>query len=98
MEQLYTKQVTCPEHLTHTATLFTHGHKYAGTWECKSFGVSDVCEHSNGTHQEVVTQDHFGYSGHYQTEAAADVCNDCECTVDTNDEHAFAPVEMDCAA
>lgn len=43
----YTKQIPCPEHPKgkHTATLYEHGHRYAGIWECPKTGTSDSHDH-----------------------------------------------------
>jgi hypothetical protein len=43
----YSISIDCPAHLTHKATLYTHGHRYAGVWECDKDGdhISDVCPH-----------------------------------------------------
>lgn len=79
-----TKQITCPEHPKgdHTATLYQHGHRFSGIWECPVTGTSDSCEHENGTEIEEVVEDHMGFSGHYQTEHEIYVCVDCGEQVD----------------
>lgn len=82
-DQHYTTPITCPEHpnAKHQATLYQHGHRYAGIWECPKSGASDSCEHES-THVEEAVEDHLGFQGHYQTEHAIYVCDACECTVD----------------
>jgi hypothetical protein len=42
----YFVMIDCPVHLSHKVKLFTHGHRYAGIWECvEDDGVSDSCPH-----------------------------------------------------
>lgn len=42
-----TKEIDCPMHLNHKATLFCYGHRFEGVWECPVESISDVHEHDN---------------------------------------------------
>lgn len=79
-----TKQITCPAHGKHQATLYMYGHEYAGIWECPKTGESDSCEHESTRVEETVTDYHDpgNYYGHGQRTSNIYVCEDCECTVD----------------
>lgn len=83
-EEYNTKQIDCPEHPQggHTATLYQHGHKYAGIWECPVTGSSDSCEHPNGSEIETVEVDdsHPDRNDGYSYEIY--VCVDCQETMD----------------
>lgn len=57
-DENYSVQVDCPVHLTHKATLFTYGHRYAGIWECKIGDLSDSCPHYDI--ETEVTEDYEG--------------------------------------
>jgi len=93
-----TKQINCPEHpqASHTATLYTKGHEYAGIWECPVTGASDSHEHTN-THVETVQVDYFptpDVDASYDVEVY--VCDDCECETDGSpaEDRAEAIAEM----
>lgn len=79
----YTKKIDCFFHETdsHQATVFQHGHRFAGVIECDKTGDSDSCEHEE-TYVDEAVEDHLGFNGHYQTEHSIYVCELCECTVD----------------
>lgn len=79
-----TKKIICPEHGQHEATLYLHGGKFAGIWECDVEGISDSCDHKSFS-IDTATVDYYDPSdahGHGQSEVEVYVCDDCECTVD----------------
>ena len=90
----YETKITCPDHLTHQATLYTLGHEYAGIWECDIDKTADVCFHedSHVEYDETWPQSPFGiiFSIPYL------VCDLCGCPTeeDITDEHL---IEQDCA-
>jgi hypothetical protein len=97
--EAYTKKITCPEHGTvkHKATLYMHGHKYAGIWECDMDGNSEACEHVD-THVEIVESNPtHPLDSIYNSRVH--VCNLCDCTVEIDDDEAdlFAEMGLDCA-
>ena len=78
----YTVEIDCPAHGDHKATLFQHGHKYAGIWECPVTGESDSCEHESHHVEETAVDTFNPVSGHGQYEVQVYVCDACECTVE----------------
>jgi hypothetical protein len=75
-----TKQIVCPDHGVHTATLYTQGHRYAGIWECDKGSMSGNCEHKN-THTECIeTWPNRPDSMIYEQDA--EVCDDCGVSVE----------------
>lgn len=57
-DENYSTKVDCPVHLTHKATLYTYGHRYAGIWECPIEDISDSCPHYDI--ETEVTEDYEG--------------------------------------
>lgn len=75
----YTKKIDCYFHASekHQATLYQHGHRFAGVVECDKTLESDSCEHPNGSEVETVEVDdsHPDRSDGYSYEIY--VCVDC---------------------
>lgn len=84
MKETHSEQIECPAHGDHEATLYQHGSKYAGVWECNVTGESDVCEHESTHVQESVIDYHDPENayGHGQYEINVDVCDACKCAVE----------------
>ena len=85
--EAYTKKITCPVHATRlgdgincTATLYMHGHRYAGIWECDATGESDSCEHEDRHTESVESTPTSPFDAIYDSEVY--VCDLCECTVE----------------
>jgi hypothetical protein len=100
-QAIYTKKITCPEHGTvkHKATLYLHGHKYAGIWECDVDKTSDSCEHES-SHVETTETDPLYPDGPvYDTKVY--VCDVCECDIEGSPEEdeadMFAEMSLDCS-
>ena len=90
-----TKQITCPEHGNHMATLYVFPHEFAGIWECDVEGISDTHEHSDYEAEEGCEDyyDPANYWGHGQREFTYYVCGGEEgCGVEIED---YVPDEPD---
>jgi len=78
----YTKSIDCPfeGHEGHKATVYEHGHRYAGVIECDATGESDSCEHPDTRVEE--TEDWPTSPLDNPTPYPIYVCNICECTAE----------------
>ena len=88
---MYEIKIPCPDKPEHEATLFTHGHEYAGIWECDTCETSDVC-----AHEDV----HFDLDESFVTlpwewvySKKIIVCDLCDCIVEDSEAHL---IEQDC--
>lgn len=83
--QLYTKQIACPEHKGHQATLYCFPHPYAGIWECDIDGTSD---NHDCTDFETVISTSISYchelSDIIDYDEPIEVCTECGITQEDN--------------
>lgn len=89
---MYEIKIPCPDNPKHQATLYTHGHQYAGIWECETCEVSDVCDHTHYHSEDVENTPTTAYDWIFTSKVA--VCDLCDCTVDDVE---VGLVEQDCS-
>lgn len=80
----YTKKIDCffHEDESHQATVYQHGHRYAGVIECDKTGESDSCEHEETRVEDSAVDTFNPVTGHDQYDVLIYVCELCECTVE----------------
>lgn len=73
------KQITCPKHGTHQATLHVWPEEFAGVWDCNADDeTSDFCEHED-LHIEEIEVDMTRNGEHDTYKTKIEVCDACEC-------------------
>jgi hypothetical protein len=73
----YSKNIDCPEHPgQHLAILYTHGHRYAGIWECAVTGDTDTHEHGDYQTDTIESDTHTVH---------VYICGGCGVTIEDTD-------------
>lgn len=81
-DEHYVKQIICPYGEGHNATIYLHGHRYAGQIECDTCEVNEVCEHENGTHFETIEVTAYYGEQDISYDQPVEVCDFCECSIE----------------